>query len=56
MSDVVALVLFLIAIHVVLLIYWKGMGSARKKKYERLSQTMSRSSKESNESQSSEKS
>ncbi len=36
MSEVVALVLFLTALHGVLLLYWKGMGSARKKRYKRL--------------------
>ncbi len=36
MSDVVALILFILALHGVLFIYWKGMGSARKKKYEKL--------------------
>ncbi len=36
MSDVIALVLFIVFLHAVLLIYWKGMGSARKKKFERL--------------------
>ncbi len=36
MSDVVALVLFIALLHLVLLIYWKGMGSARKKKFEKL--------------------
>ncbi len=36
MSDVLALLLFLILIHGILLAYWKGMGSARKRKYERL--------------------
>ncbi len=36
MSDALALILFLAIIHAVLLLYWKGMGSARKKKYERL--------------------
>jgi len=36
MSEVVALILFLLALHGVLFFYWKGMGSARKKKYERM--------------------
>ena len=36
MSDAIALILFLVLIHLILLLYWKGMGSARKKKYERL--------------------
>ncbi len=36
MSDVLALVLFILALHMVLFIYWKGMGKARKKKYERM--------------------
>ncbi len=36
MGDVLALILFILAIHGVLFIYWKGMGHARRKKYERL--------------------
>ncbi len=36
MSDVIALILFIGALHGVLFIYWKGMGSARKKKFEKL--------------------
>ncbi len=39
MSDVVALVLFLLLIHGVLLLYWKGMAKRR-------GQTISKSSKE----------
>ncbi len=33
MSDVIALILFILAIHLVLLLYWKGMSKARKGKY-----------------------
>ena len=36
MSEVVALILFIGFLHGVLFIYWKGMGSARKKKYEKM--------------------
>jgi hypothetical protein len=35
MSDVIALILFIGALHGVLFLYWKGMGSARRKKYRR---------------------
>jgi len=36
MSDVVALLLFIAALHLVLFVYWKGMGAARRKKFEKL--------------------